>query len=604
MTLDRLRALDPGAWVLVLSGALGLGVGLAWADWQVCVETAQVLAGLVRYPPDNPFFIYHMKLWTILHQVCALLLKAGLSEVSVSILISALMGLLSLQALAMVVYALSRNVVLSIGAACLIVITGAADHGVMYPVMLFGSSHTYGAIGLSYVVLVVGLLGAGWTRSAAFLLGLAPAVHPSLGFWFGLMLVYSVLWDYRRAPVDLWPALPYLAAGAALTAASLAVHLAMRPELPSLEPGEAQRYLSAFVGFWDWHRQPVTLDAIGVRFNLVALALALIWLTWFAADLPRAALWLLRFIAVSGALSVGLAFASWLPPDKVPMTLLVLMPSRLLNINAMLAVAMLFGLLGAYRFSAAGHALIAALSLGLLLAERSWLWFLLGYAPKLKMASYFIDPQVMLAMAAVGLMLVALSAARSRGAGPPARAAGKSDWLPWASRVGARILSVSVLSLVMLSFGLLVWQRASNAGWSSFGDATERALFETAAAGKGMLLTGGDLHLVQLRSRRPVLIDGGGLDALPYALEAAPAMDRILREVYAIDLFHPPREARGGGRVPPAVNRAAWERYSLDQWREIRRRYQVTQVLSSADWRLDLPPLALSPWLKLNAIPE
>jgi hypothetical protein len=75
--------------------------------------------------------------------------------------------------------------------------------------------------------------------------------------------------------------------------------------------------------------------------------------------------------------------------------------------------------------------------------------------------------------------------------------------------------------------------------------------------------------------------------------------------VYGIDLFHPPPQARGGGRVPPVVNRAVWERYSLEQWREIRRRYHVTQVLSNADWRLDgLPPLALSRGLKLNEIPE
>jgi hypothetical protein len=151
---------------------------------------------------------------------------------------------------------------------------------------------------------------------------------------------------------------------------------------------------------------------------------------------------------------------------------------------------------------------------------------------------------------------------------------------------------------------MLTWYRASSVGWSNFGDPTERALFETAAAGSGLLLTGGDLHLVQLRSRRPVLIDGGGLDALPYSLEAAPAMERILRDVYGIDLFHPPLEAHGGGRVPQNANRQVWERYSLDQWRAIRRRYHVTQVLSSADWRLDLPLLALNPWLKLNAIPE
>jgi hypothetical protein len=415
------------------------------------------------------------------------------------------------------------------------------------------------------------------------------------------MLAVALLWDHRRARIGLLPALPYLLAGGALTAASLAVQLGMRPELPKVDPAEARRYLSAFVAFWDWHRQPVYFHTIGVRLNIGALALALIWLRWFAADLPQPATWLLRFVAVSGALSVGLVFVSWLPPDSVPMTLLVLMPSRLLNINAMMAVAVLFGLLGAYRSTTAAQILVAVLSLGLLLAEPSLFWILVGHWRKLRMAPYFIDPQVMLAIAAVGLILLAVSAAQRRAAGaeptaPVSRVRG--------ALVGARILSVSVLGVASLSLLLLGWQRASNVGGAIFGDAAERALFETAAAGRGLLLTGGDLHLVQLRSRRPVLIDGGGLDALPYALEAAPAMDRILREVYGIDLFHPPLEARGGGRVPPAANRAAWERYSLDRWREIRRRYHVTQVLSNADWRLDLPPAALSSGLKLNEIPE
>jgi hypothetical protein len=580
--------------VLVASGALGAAVGLVWADWQVCVETAQVLAGLVRYPPDNPFYVYHVKLWTLLHQLCALLLKAGLSELTISILVSALTGMLSFQALAMVVYVLSRSVALSVSAACLIVVTGAANFGVVYPVMLFGSSHTYGAVGLSYVVLVAGLLGAGWNRSAGFLLGLAPALHASLGFWFALTMGVAVLWDWRRARLELAPALPYLAAGCALTAASLGVHLALRPELPKVAPEEAERLLTAFVGFWDGHRRPVYIHADGVRLNFGTLALALIWLRWFAADLPRPAAWLLRFAAVSAALSIALAFVSWLPPGALPVTLLVLMPSRLLNVDAMMGVAILFGLLGAHRDRPAAPLLMALLSAGLLLGQPSWLWGLLGGVPALIRRS---DPLALAAVAAVGVILVARSAMRERAAGAPPRAA--------AGRAGFGVVWAGMLAAAVLLLSVYAWQRVSILGMDAFGDEAERALFETAAAGEGLLLTGGDLHLVQLRSRRPVLIDGGGLDALPYSLEAGPAMDQILREVYGVDLFHPPPQARGGGRVPPAVNRAVWQRYSLEEWREIRRRYHVTQVLSNSDWRLkDLPPLALSRWLKLNEIPE
>ena len=71
--------------MLIISGLLGFRVGMVgFPEWQVAVETSQVVAGLVRYPAGNPFFIYHTKLWTIVHQLCAPLLWAGVSEIRLS----------------------------------------------------------------------------------------------------------------------------------------------------------------------------------------------------------------------------------------------------------------------------------------------------------------------------------------------------------------------------------------------------------------------------------------------------------------------------------------------------------------------------------------
>ena len=119
-----------------------------------------------------------------------------------------------------------------------------------------------------------------------------------------------------------------------------------------------------------------------------------------------------------------------------------------------------------------------------------------------------------------------------------------------------------------------------------------------------MLLTAGDLHLMQMRTRRPVLIDGGGLDGLPYALSGARQTERILRDVYGLEFFHPPGEARGVGMIPPSVNRPIWEQYSTDRWREIRRAYNVNQVLTYNDWTLRLPLVAQNASYLLYEIPE
>src|SRR5918999_375916 len=86
---------------LVASGALGFHLGYArFPHWQIPVESAQVLAGLVVYPHETPFYIHHMDLWTVLHQICALLLMGGVSEIALSRTLSGVLGMLSFQALA------------------------------------------------------------------------------------------------------------------------------------------------------------------------------------------------------------------------------------------------------------------------------------------------------------------------------------------------------------------------------------------------------------------------------------------------------------------------------------------------------------------------
>ena len=59
-----------------------------------------------------------------------------------------------------------------------------------------GTHHSYGAIGLSIFVLALGLIGAGCYRPGAFLLGIGPAIHPSVGIWVGSIAVAVLAWTY------------------------------------------------------------------------------------------------------------------------------------------------------------------------------------------------------------------------------------------------------------------------------------------------------------------------------------------------------------------------------------------------------------------------
>ena len=571
--------------MLAVSGLLGFAIGSTrFATWQVAVESAQVVAGLVTYPVDHPFYIYHMKLWTVMHQVCALLLRAGVSEITLSKLVSGLLGMISFQALSLLLFAFSEDGILAIGAPLVILYTRAAEHGASYPIALMGTDHTYGVLGLSMAVLVVGLLGAGCYRIGGFLLGLAPAVHPSIGSWLAMVVAVCVAWDFRRLRADLRPGLPYFIAGGSVTALSLAVLLAMAREVPGIEAAEASRYVSAFVNTWDAHRRPASLISVATILNVHVLVLGLVWLRWYAADLPRSSLFALRVLVAAAGLSLPLMFVSWLPSSAVPTTLLILMPSRFVNFNVLAFLPLVLGLLGVYRRSAWARLTTAALACALLASYRSMFWDARPAAGWLA-RQIQVNPWHVFVAASIALVAVRLTPAWRRPGWP----------------IVSRAAQAAVLAIVA-ACTLFIWRLPPP---YPFVDRTNNPIYAAAAAEReGLLATGGTFHLVQLYTRRPILLDGGALDTVTYAPAGGPRTARILREVYDVDFFNPPAEARAIAGIPHRVNKPVWERYSRLKWQEIRHDFGVTQVLTRADWVLDLPIEAEDRFITLYRIPR
>ena len=162
------------------------------------------------------------------------------------------------------------------------------------------------------------------------------------------------------------------------------------------------------------------------------------------------------------------------------------------------------------------------------------------------------------------------------------------------------VAEIAVLVLVVL----MTMHQSSPRSGAHFSDRTNDVFFADVAAHSGMIVLAGDLRLIQLRTRRPVLVDSGALDTVMYSLETGAAMQRIMRDVYGLDMFNPPPGAVGSGRIPPLAHRPTWESYSPEKWRSIRREYGVTQVLAYADWSLQLPVSAQSRRLLLYDIPE
>ncbi|HET9469303.1 MAG TPA: hypothetical protein VFO48_12850 [Vicinamibacterales bacterium] len=588
--------MNDAIWVLLLSGILGFRVGmLGYPDWQVAVETAQVTAGLVTYPPDNIFYIYHTRLWTVLHQILAVALRAGVSELTLSLIISGVQGMLTFQALALFVYALSRDVLLGVGAAALIFFTRAADHGTIYPLFLLGTQHTYGVVGLSTGVLVMALLGAGWYRTGAFLLGVVPCIHPALGSWTGLVVGLAVLSDFRRLRTELRPALPWFFAGCGVTLASLLIHFGLSPAAPAGMTRLPPEDLSTFIRLWDGHRAAVDIWGNGVRLNVASLIVALVFLTVRLKADPTvgstslSSQLLLRIAAASALMALLMIPISWIPPERMPTALLVLMPGRYLNVGALTFVAMLIGVLASRR-ELWSRVVLLVLTCGLLLGSQSMLWDFLEHHHNVRYHSNLRAMQFVW-LSAAALIAGGLWTRRTHG---PSEG-GPSRWnvLPYAT-------TLAVLGLTVL---MTLHQYEEKSG-AHFADRTNDVFFADVAAQPGVLLLAGELYLVQLRTRRPVLLDAGALDTVMYSLETGAAMQRMLRDIYGLDLANPPPDAVGAGRIPAQSHQKTWEGYSPEKWRDIRRDFGVTQVLAYAHWTLQLPVASQSRRLLLYDIPE
>jgi hypothetical protein len=139
---------------------------------------------------------------------------------------------------------------------------------------------------------------------------------------------------------------------------------------------------------------------------------------------------------------------------------------------------------------------------------------------------------------------------------------------------------------------------------AAFVDAASHSVLSAAARRDGLLLTASDLHRIQILTRRPVLLDGGAIDALAYVPESGPALERIAVDVYGISLLSPPFGAdQPTGGFPPDTGRQLWETRTVEAWQDIREKYGVTDVLTYGDWRLALPAVSTRPDMILWSIP-
>ena len=103
-------------------------------------------------------------------------------------------------------------------------------------------------------------------------------------------------------------------------------------------------------------------------------------------------------------------------------------------------------------------------------------------------------------------------------------------------------------------------------------------------------------RLIQLRTRRPVLLNIASLDQISYLPASGALANPPLRGVYGIDLL---------AATPTSMKgiEALWESRSLAEWQEIGDEFDVADVLVWNSYRLQLPLIETDHEFSLYRIP-
>ncbi len=499
-----------------------------------------------------------------------------------------------------------------------------------YPILLLGHGHTYGMAGLSWLVLACGVLASGRWSLAAFLIGVGPAVHASLGAWLGLFALLGGLAQFSDVRPHLAAILRGGILGVSIAALSLGAHLLGQAPSPSVDPATASLYLDAFVRLWDTHRVPGDVTGFGGLLVVVGISLAITLLRCARREIGAGAAVVLRIYVACGVLGIALALMQrMVPEDVLPNSLLIAMPARLLNLPALAYVPLVIGVLCRYRGDWLARALLVLLvgaaalrsnfNLGPLYAlpfigigtigviarhaekpgaVRIAVFGMLAFAglratlPSLPLG--FRDLAAVWALLALAILL--FFTARERTA-----------LRPLTERLRARPLLLAVPLWLAIAGILLVTATTVVRGFERrlgrTRDYSNDRVLAAASERTGLLLVAPRITTPQLITRRPVLLDPGALDMLPYALAGGPAVERSLRIGYGVDFFAPPHIALHSAVLPGEFVQPIWEARGSAEWNEVAAALDVTDVLVPATWTLHgVPEIARNPVYALYQI--
>lgn len=554
--------------VMSLVGLAGATYGaLVTPTWTHNLIGGQILAGVVAYPPESPVPALYLNPWSVLVQLAALGLRAGVSEWTLSLMFSAVQGALGTLALAWLSWVFSRRTWVAALVPAVALVAAAATplwvgtslrvfHGHLYPNTYPVGPSLYAPIGMFLGVVALSLAAVRRWPAALGLTATLPCVHIGLAVPFGLAIGVMAAKDWT-AVVTQSPAIRRgLALGLLVTLLSGAGALMTRPLPPTTVDADAG-ITAVFAEQWDDHSRVVAPA------ELVPLLEMVLWLIVLrvgmrgrlAPMVPEGADRLVHAVSVVAAVATIYTVVAAFLPDLIPWGVRVALITRWLNLVSWVVFAGGLALLA--RVALEGHLpAIVALLVAVVLRVS-------GVTVGISIASQFEVVHAMAASDSWGRLIRTVGVVY-----PFVVCAGL--WWSAGRPVLALWRGAVDRGVVMATLG--VW---AIAGWHHL-SAEPRGrcadVVSTLRAGSGALLVGADLwdaSWVQVRTRRPVVFDPMDMNIIPFTPAAMGRVSEVLRDVYEVDPL-------GGPRGP--LDRA-WPSFTMDRWQTLAQRYGASDVL-------------------------
>jgi hypothetical protein len=538
--------------LIVCGLAIGALLGaFAPAIDQRGIDGALVLAGIVHYPPQSPLAPYFLDSWTSIHQIGALLLRAGIAQNHVNTLFILLPCALLVCGYVMIIYGVSGRFLISLlaGPLCYLAnplapLFASPDYTTLGLLWSQVTEGTFGFWAHAGAVWVIGCVAAGRYGLAGFSALALLCVHPVMGAYMTALLAATLV----AGRIFFGLHMPGLAKGAAfgacVTLISLAAYFKTRSGFSA--PIDQIAY-DAYLRLWDVHQSHVMTSGNAIRIAVAAVvgltALSVFLSLRIARRDSTVLVCVLLLLAITG--STAAYYAVHLVPQFLPELVLRALPARLLNVQAFVSTPLTLGL-------------------AICIADR---------AIKNKTGAFVWAARLLpIAVALLVIVSATVYALQRRNA-----------MLAYAQTViDTRILGR--LSPV---------QQQSEAFWRDV----------RAAGVSGLVLTSSrDSATSLFHGHLPIAVYGDAMDFFHYIPQAAGRSARIVTEGYGIPFSDPPPEILHAARLPVDAGRDYWAGLSGDDWCRISNDLGITALVAPKDWPVKLPALVRGPELTLYTV--